>query len=540
MFQWLHNLLFACTTNTSKKTVDINEFDQDPLGWSRDLLEHQLGEFSMAAVQANGVTEDRSQLDVGNKALFVGIYHGQNGAEASNFLSTNLFENLMDVPSVITAFYCMLTRKRSCVSRFFYDGLKPRHYVQAQELANEAKEKHKIMVSFNLYRSHYNKYDIKLDETFNTDPLAWSRPLVRHHYGEFSMAAVQANMDMEDQSQVEVGTDALFVGVYDGHKGDTAAIYLRNHVFRELLRRIQQTTNDRMRQFFRVTMETILWEGVAEMERGFIEFARNSFEQQHEIQNSFVSSGCLICIIWRRRLFVANVGNSRAVLGSRKNIGPFIKYDAEQMVWDHRFQNPDIHQVPTAHVQCIEAKDLIETSSCIGYAYLKKAQFTERRSFEIPLSEVVTPPFKFPLLSSWPDVYSRDLKDTDRFIIFGSGGFWKLISNKKAARVVNICPRDRIAERLVTIALEKGANKREKNYAELIGIPASNCISGNNGNRSMAFRSAYHDDITVIVVYLDKKPNGEGVRPEIRSYRGYDDTVRQSEFRNFYNNNANV
>ncbi|KAK2363500.1 Protein phosphatase 2C family protein [Trifolium repens] len=396
------------------------------------------------------------------------------------------------------------------------------------------------MVSFNLYRSHYNKYDIKLDETFNTDPLAWSRPLVRHHYGEFSMAAVQANMDMEDQSQVEVGTDALFVGVYDGHKGDTAAIYLRNHVFRELLRRIQQTTNDRMRQFFRVTMETILWEGVAEMERGFIEFARNSFEQQHEIQNSFVSSGCLICIIWRRRLFVANVGNSRAVLGSRKNIGPFIKYDAEQMVWDHRFQNPDIHQVPTAHVQCIEAKDLIETSSCIGYAYLKKAQFTERRSFEIPLSEVVTPPFKFPLLSSWPDVYSRDLKDTDRFIIFGSGGFWKLISNKKAARVVNICPRDRIAERLVTIALEKGANKREKNYAELIGIPASNCISGNNGNRSMAFRSAYHDDITVIVVYLDKKPNGEGVRPEIRSYRGYDDTVRQSEFRNFYNNNANV
>ncbi|MCI83315.1 putative protein phosphatase 2C 43-like, partial [Trifolium medium] len=33
------------------------------------------------------------------------------------------------------------------------------------------------------------------------------------------MAAVKANMDMEDQSQVEVGIDALFVGIYDGHKG---------------------------------------------------------------------------------------------------------------------------------------------------------------------------------------------------------------------------------------------------------------------------------------------------------------------------------
>ncbi|KAK2363472.1 hypothetical protein QL285_088454 [Trifolium repens] len=91
----------------------------------------------------------------------------------------------------------------------------------------------------------------------------------------------------------------------------------------------------------------------------------------------------------------------------------------------------------------------------------------------------------------------------------------------------------------VTIASKKGARKRGKKDAELIEIPASNCISGNNHNQNLAFRSAYHDDITVIVVYLDKRPNGEGVRPEINSYIGCDDEVRQSEFTNFYNN-ANV
>jgi hypothetical protein len=69
MFQWLSNILCACTSNTSKIIADINQFDQDPLGWSHDLLEHQLGEFSMAAVKANNVTEDRSQLHVGNKVL---------------------------------------------------------------------------------------------------------------------------------------------------------------------------------------------------------------------------------------------------------------------------------------------------------------------------------------------------------------------------------------------------------------------------------------------------------------------------------------
>ncbi|PNY03353.1 putative protein phosphatase 2C 43-like protein, partial [Trifolium pratense] len=105
-----------------------------------------------------------------------------------------------------------------------------------------------------------------------------------------------------------------------------------------------------------------------------------------------------------------------------------------------------------------------------------------------------------------------------------------------AARVVNTSPRDRIAERLVTLALEKGAAKRGKKYRDLIEIPKSNCISGNNGNRNYGFRSAYHDDITVIVVYLDQRLNREGVTPEINSYTGYDYAVQQSEFTNFYNN----
>jgi hypothetical protein len=113
------------------------------------------------------------------------------------------------------------------------------------------------------------------------------------------------------------------------------------------------------------------------------------------------------------------------------------------------------------------------------------------------------------LLSSHPNVYSRVLKNSDRFIIFGSGGFWKLISNEKAARVVNTSPRDTIAERLVTLALEKGANERGKDMLSL-EIPASNCVSGN------------------------KRPNGEGMRPEMNSYIGRDNEVRQSEFRNFY------
>ncbi|EEC73802.1 hypothetical protein OsI_08505 [Oryza sativa Indica Group] len=59
------------------------------------------------------------------------------------------------------------------------------------------------------------------------DGLLWSRDLGRHAAGEFSFAVVQANEALEDHSQVETGSAATFVGVYDGHGGaDAVASYL--------------------------------------------------------------------------------------------------------------------------------------------------------------------------------------------------------------------------------------------------------------------------------------------------------------------------
>ncbi|GAU31552.1 hypothetical protein TSUD_333280 [Trifolium subterraneum] len=370
---------------------------------------------------------------------------------------------------------------------------------------------------------------------FDNDPLAWSRPLVRYHSGEFSMAAVQANGDMEDKCQVEVGNDALFVGIYDGHKGDTVSIYLRERIFRELLRLIQVNNNN--------MNENILTQVVDRMERDFLESAG---------RNVFVSSGCLICFIRRGRLYAANVGDSRAVLGSLKGIGQLKRLVVKQIVKDHNLDRRDV-QVALRRLQpvlrdidyyinfrtCVFMADkgLIDTTRCIGYKYLKE-EINESGSFEIPSWERVPGRFTRPLLTSQPHVYSRILRHSDKFIIFGSSGFWKLMSNSDAANVVNTSPRDGIAERLATLALQKGANMRRRKYNQLIGMPKSNHISGSDirYHNYHHFRPAYHDDITVIVVYLDQRPNREGALPEMKSYSGCDDGFQQSEFRNFYNN----
>lgn len=74
----------------------------DGLLWYKDSGNHVNGEFSMAAIQANNLLEDHSQLESGPMSsvesgpcgTFVGIYDGHGGPEASRFVNEHLFKNI--------------------------------------------------------------------------------------------------------------------------------------------------------------------------------------------------------------------------------------------------------------------------------------------------------------------------------------------------------------------------------------------------------------------------------------------------------------
>lgn len=74
------------------------------------------------------------------------------------------------------------------------------------------------------------------------DGLLWYKDSGQHANGEFSMAVVQANNLLEDQSQMESGNLSLheagpygtFVGVYDGHGGPETSRYVNDHLFQHL------------------------------------------------------------------------------------------------------------------------------------------------------------------------------------------------------------------------------------------------------------------------------------------------------------------
>lgn len=343
------------------------------------------------------------------------------------------------------------------------------------------------------------------------DSLLWSRDLGRHSAGEFSFAVVQANEVIEDHSQIETGPTATFVGVYDGHGGAEASRFVSNHLFRHLIRFARESgtiSEDVVRNAFSAT------------EDGFLTLVRRTSQIKPVI--AAIGSCCLAGVVWRGTLYVANVGDSRAVIG---HIGRSNTIVADQLTSDHNASMEEVRQELRSlhpddpHIVVLKhgvwrIKGLIQVSRSIGDAYLKRPEFVIDPSlprFHLP------EPLRRPVMTAEPSVYSRVLRPQDKFVIFASDGLWEHMTNQEAVEIVNKHPRNGIARRLVRVALQEAARKREMRYADLTKV-------------AKGIRRFFHDDITVVVLFIDNTSVESSDSIPGASVRGFVDAVGPSDF----------
>lgn len=337
-----------------------------------------------------------------------------------------------------------------------------------------------------------------VDANGRIDGLLWYKDSGRHVHGEFSMAVVQANSILEDQSQlesgsmssVESGPQGTFVGVYDGHGGPEASRFINNHLFNNIktIRGAEFTSDDQGMS------ADVINKAFLATEDDFLSLVRQQWSIKPQIAS--VGSCCLVGIICNGMLYIANAGDSRVVLGRLSNA--FKEVKAVQLSSEHNASleavreelhslHPEDSQIVVLKHRVWRVKGIIQVSRSIGDAYLKRAEFNrEPLLAKFRLRE----PFHKPILKAEPSIFVQKLYPEDQFLIFASDGLWEHLSNQQAVNIVNNCPRNGIARKLVKTALLEAAKKREMRYSDLKKI-------------DRGVRRHFHDDITVIVLFLD-------------------------------------
>ncbi|KAJ6322231.1 hypothetical protein OIU77_012160 [Salix suchowensis] len=269
------------------------------------------------------------------------------------------------------------------------------------------------------------------------DGLLSYRDVGRYGSGEFSMAVVQANQVIEDQSQIESGPFGTFVGVYDGHGGPEAARFVCDHLFRHF----QAISAETHRV---VTSETIQ-RAFCATEEGFTNLVSELWSTRPQMAT--VGSCCLVGVICQQTLFVANLGDSRVVLGKKVgNTGGVAaiqlstEHNANLEVIRHELNNlhPNDPQIVVLKHGVWRVKGIIQVSRSIGDAYMKHARFNrEPISAKFRLPE----PMDMPILSANPTIISHPLHPNDSFLVFASDGLWEHLSNEKVVDIVHNNPR---------------------------------------------------------------------------------------------------
>ncbi|EMS45470.1 putative protein phosphatase 2C 43 [Triticum urartu] len=144
------------------------------------------------------------------------------------------------------------------------------------------------------------------------------------------LSAHLANEVLEDYSQVETGAAATFVGVYDGHGGAEASRFISNHLSAHLVRLAQESG---------AVSENVVRNAFSATEEGFLSLVRRT----HLIKPSIAAIGscCLVGVIWRKTLYLANLGDSRAVVGCLVGSNKIV---AEQLTRDHNASIEEVRQ----------------------------------------------------------------------------------------------------------------------------------------------------------------------------------------------------
>ncbi|KAL7926190.1 protein phosphatase PTC2 [Trichoderma austrokoningii] len=228
----------------------------------------------------------------------------------------------------------------------------------------------------------------------------------------FGVSAMQGwRISMEDAHTAELNLPApdndtkthpdrlAFFGVFDGHGGDKVALFAGEHIHNIVFKQDSFKTGNYAQG---------LKDGFLATDRAIL----NDPKYEEEV------SGCTACVslIAGNKIYVANAGDSRGVLG--------IKGRAKPLSNDHK------PQLETEKNRITAAGGFVDFGRVNGNLALSRAigDFEFKKSAELsPEDQIVT---------AFPDVEEHDLTEEDEFLVIACDGIWDCQSSQAVVEFV--------------------------------------------------------------------------------------------------------
>ncbi|KAF2262268.1 protein phosphatase-like protein 2c [Lojkania enalia] len=267
-----------------------------------------------------------------------------------------------------------------------------------------------------------------------------------------------------------------FFGVYDGHGGDKVAIYAGEHLHEIVAKQEAFKEGD---------LKKALQDGFLATDRAIL----SDPKYEEEVSGCTASVG----IISKDKIYVANSGDSRSVLG--------IKGRAKPLSYDHKPQN----ETEKARIQA--AGGFVDFGRVNGNLALSRAigDFEFKKSAELPPEHQI--------VTAFPDVEVHEINQDDEFLVIACDGIWDCQSSQA---VIEFVRRGIVAKQELSSICENMMDNCLASNSDTGGVGCDNMTMVVIGLLQGRTKEQWYEDIAKRVA------NGEGpcAPPEYAEHRG--------------------
>ena len=248
-----------------------------------------------------------------------------------------------------------------------------------------------------------------------------------------------------------------------------------------------------------------------------IDYSQNALSSKYDIDISL--SGTTLCsaLILGNILYLINIGDSRAILGtynSRIN-----KWKTTQLTVDHKPNNPNENRRIIFYNGRIE-RHKNEFGDEVGpYRVYGKDSDSNSQGLTMSRSIGDLESKKYGVIYD-PEIFKYELKENDKVIVIASDGLWDQLKNEEVMEIIGEClNKDLKAKEASEILVEKARKKfvdvncRKNKKFNYENVSSENYFYFRNDNNKeinsdkISYKNSHIDDITCIVVFLEVHGN---------------------------------